>query len=431
LNHKGHKGHKGHKEVPVKGWRRNAARLAGIPACRLSDHSGFPTVSHLPDWTAGDGQMNILQVMNGFADRWNANGYAALALAAAQRDLGHKVICVADPVCRFTVEARKLGLPVVELTVDTDNAWRYFGIRRRIGDLIRTEAIDVVHCHRGMMLAAYVRAARAAGRAVRVVRTHGEDRLPRSHWLARREIGRLDGVITTTEAMRGVYLEQFDLAPEQVRTIYGSVSQPVAAAAAAGAPPPGGGSDLILGFIGRPSMVKGHAVAVAALGRVVRDCSRRVVLRFAGRVPGPLRAALEGTMRVHGVPADRVEFAGFVHDIPAFIRGVDIGVIPSVRSEMICRVLMEFTAFGRPVAGSTVNSVGEVIRRFGLGLASPSGDADALAANILRLANDPALLAQCAAGSRAAYAADFIPERFARAVLDFYGQGAGIPEKST
>lgn len=364
--------------------------------------------------------MNILQVMNGFADRWNANGYAALALAAAQRDLGHKVICVADPVCRFTVEARKLDLPVVELTVDTDSVWRYFGIRRRIGDLIRTEAIDVVHCHRGMMLAAYVRAARAAGRAVRVVRTHGEDRLPRSHWLARREVRRLDGVITTTEAMRGVYLEQFGLAPERVRTIYGSVSQPVAAAAAAGAPPPGGAPDLVLGFIGRPSMVKGHAVAVAALGRVIRGSTRRVVLRFAGRVPDPLRAVLEGTMRDHGVPADRVDFAGYVHDIPAFIRGVDIGVIPSVRSEMICRVLMEFTAFGRPVAGSTVNAVGEVITQFGLGLASPPGDAEALAQNILRLVDDWVLFDRCAEKSRAAYAGTFTPEQCARATLDFY-----------
>ena len=76
--------------------------------------------------------MNILQVMNGFADRWNANGYHALALAAAQRDLGHTVICVADPGCRFAAEARRRDLPVAALTVDTDNPGRYFGIRRRI-----------------------------------------------------------------------------------------------------------------------------------------------------------------------------------------------------------------------------------------------------------------------------------------------------------
>jgi glycosyltransferase involved in cell wall biosynthesis len=54
-----------------------------------------------------------------------------------------------------------------------------------------------------------------------------------------------------------------------------------------------------------------------------------------------------------------------VNDIRDVLSIADIGVIPSIGSESICRIGLEMLSFGIPIVGSNINSIPELISRFG------------------------------------------------------------------
>ena len=365
--------------------------------------------------------MNILQIFNGFADRWNANGYYRLTLAVRLSGLGHPVICVADPDCSFTRKTRERSLRTFDLTVDTDNPLRYFSVVRQIRRLIRENDIDVINCHRGKIMAAFIRAARTSGRKVTVVRTHGEDRLPNTHLLARLESRSIDKYIVTTEKLKTYYLSRFNIDESDIKVIYGGASHPIHSETQRIKPsPPGKQGMFTIGILGRSSAVKGHRTAIEALKQVAEAVSIPVVLKLAGGKKQKSLDEFRTFAQEHGLSETQVDIVGWVENPAEFIAHVDMGLIPSLGSEMICRVLMEFIAFGKPVFGSDVNAVGEVIRTFNIGLTSPPGQPDRLAENIIEAVNNPSRMDEWAEHASRAYESVFSPRRFAEITSGFY-----------
>jgi glycosyltransferase involved in cell wall biosynthesis len=60
-----------------------------------------------------------------------------------------------------------------------------------------------------------------------------------------------------------------------------------------------------------------------------------------------------------------ISFLNRLDDVREILSITDIGIIPSIGSEAICRVALEMLAFGIPVIGSRVNSIPEVISDYG------------------------------------------------------------------
>jgi glycosyltransferase involved in cell wall biosynthesis len=91
---------------------------------------------------------------------------------------------------------------------------------------------------------------------------------------------------------------------------------------------------------------------------------------------------------------DRVKFAGRVSDelLPLYYAASDFTVLPSKdRSEGFGLVLLEAMASGKPVIGSKVGGVLEVIEDGETGLLVSAGDANSLAGAMLELSRDSAL----------------------------------------
>jgi glycosyltransferase involved in cell wall biosynthesis len=77
-----------------------------------------------------------------------------------------------------------------------------------------------------------------------------------------------------------------------------------------------------------------------------------------------------------------------VENIEDLISTFDIGVIASVGSEMICRVLMEYFAAGIGVVATRMNQLEELINLSGAGSMVPPGDPRTMGEAVLELIDD-------------------------------------------
>ncbi len=113
---------------------------------------------------------------------------------------------------------------------------------------------------------------------------------------------------------------------------------------------------------------------------------------------------------------DVVQFTGFRTDVPDLIANLDILVHASTLGEPFGQVVAEGMAAGKPVIATAGGGVPEIIEDGVSGVLVPMGDADAMAAAILRLANDADLRQKIGTAARQRIESHFTIERTARGV---------------
>jgi glycosyltransferase involved in cell wall biosynthesis len=127
-------------------------------------------------------------------------------------------------------------------------------------------------------------------------------------------------------------------------------------------------------------------------------------LRIVGGHPGEHdHVRLDRLARVHGVQ-DRVTLTGWLppSSVASELAQAHVLVLPNTRTLVSERYtsplkLFEYLAAGRPIVASNLHALGEVLRDNENALLVDPGSADALAAAILRLKEDPALAARISA----------------------------------
>lgn len=144
----------------------------------------------------------------------------------------------------------------------------------------------------------------------------------------------------------------------------------------------------VLLCLGRLAPQKGVDVALEALQTVVGEFSN-VRLLIAG--DGPERLDLEKQVAEYGL-SHVVEFLGWIlpEDVPALINRATIVVMPS-RWEGHPLVALQATLMARPIVGTRVGGIPEVVEHEKTGLLVDAENPAELAAAILRLLNDLSL----------------------------------------
>jgi len=172
--------------------------------------------------------------------------------------------------------------------------------------------------------------------------------------------------------------------------------------------------------VGRHVRRKGFHVLIDAVGRLHRQ-GRAVRLWLGG--DGPERAALESRVREAGL-ADVAELPGFLSDalVAQTMRAADVVVMPSIMdasgdTEGLGIPLLEAMANDTAVVGSDIGGIVDIIVHGENGLLVPPGDAEAIAAALARLHDDPELCAQLVAGGRAQVDGPFAWPTLARRTL--------------
>lgn len=157
------------------------------------------------------------------------------------------------------------------------------------------------------------------------------------------------------------------------------------------------GAPLLLAM-GRLHDAKAHDVSLQALA-LLPDAW----LWIAGA--GPLEAKLKGMAEALGV-AGRVRFLGWRTDASALYRAADVCVFPS-RYEPLGNVVIQAWAHGLPVVAAESQGPKALIQDGKDGLLVPVDDAEALAAGVRRLLDEPALRAGFAAAGLTRVAGEF------------------------
>ena len=146
----------------------------------------------------------------------------------------------------------------------------------------------------------------------------------------------------------------------------------------------GWGPGPFVGMVARLVPIKGHRYFLDAIPKVLEEIP---TARFLLLGDGPLRPALQEQCR-HLNISHAVFFLGEHHDIRPFLKGMTVVTLTSL-NEGMGRVLLEAQAMGKPVIGTWVGGIPDVIREGESGLLVPPRDAEALSTALISLLKDP------------------------------------------
>ena len=167
---------------------------------------------------------------------------------------------------------------------------------------------------------------------------------------------------------------------------------------------------------------KGHFELLSALALVKR---KHPNVRLA--IVGSDYPADSGTTRMLKEHASKlgigenVIFTGQRSDIAALLAACDVFSLPSFE-EPFGLVFAEAMAMKRPVVALSNGGTQEVVEHGKCGLLSSPGDIDTLAANLLRLLDDPALRTQFGEQGRSRVEQHFTPQRMASDFAALYAR---------
>jgi glycosyltransferase involved in cell wall biosynthesis len=320
---------------------------------------------------------------------WGGGEKWLLEAARAMADRGHRVCVVGQPGSQVVRMAYAAGLVTYPVRLggwlDPASLWELGRVLGR--QQVQVACVNLDKEIRQTGLTAFGR------RGFRLVARRGSPDPIKDNWHYRLVYQRLlDRLIVNCHALvQKVCAEApwFDLG--KVRVVYNGCdvtalterARPGRVRAELGLAP----DTPVVALIGEVGWRKGQEILLQAAA-LLRATHPRTVYLLAGDGDG--RAELERRSRMLGLADGTVRFLGFREDVPDLLADCDIVVLPS-RREGFPNALLEGMALSRPVVATPVDGIPELVRDGETGALVPLDDANALAAAIGRLLDDPAL----------------------------------------
>jgi glycosyltransferase involved in cell wall biosynthesis len=306
----------------------------------------------------------LIRILHTISVRWwNACAYYAISIAEAQKKLGHEVIVAGDPGFLATEYARRSGLTTLEIPFAARNPFRYMAARMKLDRLVQEHRIEVINAHRpeDHLLASWI----ARKRKIPLIRTIGDVRPPRRNWVNRRLHASLTRhLIFSADANLTRYLSAWPELEAKSTVIHGGVDLDIFQ------PRPKNkevleklhldDTKIILGQIGRLSVVKDYPTTIKALALVLEE--RKDVHLVISGMEGKVKVSRLKELAASYDIDRHITFLGRYDPVEELISILDIGIVASKGSEAICRIAMEYMAMGIPVVAADVNVLTELVR---------------------------------------------------------------------
>lgn len=346
---------------------------------------------------------------------WGGGEQYVLDLTERLRQDGYPV----QVVCRASeaVESRFGDAKVLRLGSFLD-----FGSARGLKRMIEasTESKVVIHVHNFKTALHAVRAKRQLQgvKDVRVVMTRHLVKPGKNDHLSRFVYDNLDQLIFVSNLARDRFLDSNPRIDEsKLRVVHNSVRRQLPNNPAFYERLHQEG-EVALGFLGRIAEGKGLELLFEALSLV--KCSNWY-LHIAGTGAEGYINQLKRHAENLGI-SNRISWCGFVSDPAVMLKGIDVGVFPSVAEESFGLALIDFMQFGIPVVSTDTGAQREIIEDGYDGLLVPT-DAAEMAKRLELILTDKRLRQRL--GDAAFVTAQrFSYEEFYKKILETYNDGS-------
>jgi len=320
-------------------------------------------------------------------ETWGGGEKWHLDVASYMVRQNHRVIFISSSNSPLSRAMRKMGIRGYGMRISNLSflnpfkLWKIVRIYRRekVGSLITNLSGDMKVASLAGKMAGVKKIIYRRGSAIPIRNTF------LNRYLLRRVITRI--VANSNETQRTILANNAALVPiEKIRVIYNGIFLPRYSHRAVPVYTPSDRKEIVLGCAGRLSEEKGHHYLLEMMA-LLHDERYSFRLLIAGQ--GKMLHALQKKARKLRVD-DRVEFLGFVEDMPAFLQSLDIFLLSSLY-EGFGYVIAEAMASRKPVIAFDIKSSAEIIEDGVTGYLVRKGNAGEMARRVIELAEDPEL----------------------------------------
>lgn len=308
-------------------------------------------------------------------------------------------------------ELRASAVPVAHFPVRSFKSWSTLKGAWWMARYLRRHAIQLVHAFDVPMDVFATPVARAAG-APCVLSSQRAHRDLTPGWMRRAlrfTDGIVDGIVVNSQALRQHLIEDECVAASRIHLCYNGINTTRFHPAGRSSHP-----GLVIGAVCVLRPEKGLPTLIEAFARL--DPRQASCLRIVG--DGPVRGELEALSARLGV-GERVRLEPATNQVAERLREIDIFVLPSL-SEGLSNSLMEAMACGCAPVASRAGGNPELVTHEQTGLLFEPSDASGLAAQLGRLAADPALRARVATAASERIRTQFSIQAAARQMSEIY-----------
>ncbi|MFZ5453611.1 MAG: glycosyltransferase family 4 protein [Thermodesulfobacteriota bacterium] len=360
---------------------------------------------------------------------WGGQERRIMAEAMAMRERGHRLLLAGDPRGELFVRGRQAGFSVLPLNF---GGWRNFKAGLALRRFLVREGVTILNTHSSLDSWVGLLAVMGVQKPV-LVRTRHLSTPVKSSWPTRWLYQSPAAIITTSEGIKDLLQERVGVDPERVFAIPTGVSltdfapRPPDASLLQKLQIPG--YSFVWGMVSVLRSWKGHLYALEALKELV-DAGVETHLLVVGE--GPYRSLIEPRIQDLQL-AEKVRLVGYKEDVAPWLALMEVVVMASYAHEGVPQAALQALALGKPVVGTTVGGIPEVVVPGETGLLVPPKKPRALARALRELWEHQALREKMGRQGRQMVVEKFSLEQMAAAVERVYdlisGQRSAVSDQ--
>jgi phosphatidylinositol alpha-1,6-mannosyltransferase len=318
------------------------------------------------------------------------------------------------PGDRFEAKAREVGLdplPGLHLEARASPTQVVADVRRLRG-IVRSEGVDIIHCHHSHdhWLGLLVRRARGSGRPAPLVRSFHNFRSVNRDRLSAALYRRTAAVFAASRQIEA-RCREVGIPDERTHWVPGVADLPRFQMAVDPAPVREEfrlGRSPVVVSVSRLAPNRGHELLLAAIRLLLRTLPD-VRLLLVGK--GETRSRLEHLVTEMGL-AKHVVFTGYRdRDLPSVVSAGDCFALMAAGSDDSCRAVLEAMAAARPVVARRVGALPETVVDGETGLLVDDDRPETVATALAAILTDPARARAMGQAGRRRAETEFSPER--------------------
>jgi glycosyltransferase involved in cell wall biosynthesis len=299
--------------------------------------------------------------------RWyNATAWYAVQLANISLRKGDEVVVAGLPGSPPIIKAQSSGIKTFEAEFNSNNPLTLLQAVVKFNKFIEEFRPDVICCHRGEFFwYAGIKKLISRHNQFKLIRFRGDQRRVKKIFFNKMLYNYVADKIVATGNVIKKELEE-TLECRNVAVIYGGVDRDIFRFSESGRKKIRNefnisNDDYLIGIIGRFDPVKGHEILFKAISHLYYEKkAKNIRLLVAGIEANMTFSDIVELLKKYGI-VTITSIVGYREDIQDVMSALDLGVISSIGSEVICRVAFELMAVGVPVVASDVGVLPEVV----------------------------------------------------------------------